>query len=176
MPGEADAEDASVARASSASAGPSPRVAPAPGDAPAPSSGAASIAPGETLACSICLEPCALGGPHQVCALACGHCFGHRCISSWLDRHKRGNGGKCPQCNVRAKAADVRKLFVPTFAAFVDTAELDDARADLARERQDYNTARQLLDAAHEWAIARDAKEPLCWASKVRAKIANRIP
>lgn len=135
MPGEADAEDASVARASSASAGPSPRVAPAPGDAPAPSSGAASIAPGETLACSICLEPCALGGPHQVCALACGHCFGHRCISSWLDRHKRGNGGKCPQCNVRAKAADVRKLFVPTFAAFVDTAELDDARADLARER-----------------------------------------
>ena len=135
MPGEVDAEDASVARASSAFAGPSPRVAPAPGEAPAPSSGAASIAPGETLACSICLEPCALGGPHQVCALACGHCFGHRCISSWLDRHKRGNGGKCPQCNVRAKAADVRKLFVPTFAAFVDTAELDDSRADLARER-----------------------------------------
>ena len=44
--------------------------------------------------------------------------------------------------------------------------------ADLARERQDLDAARQLLDTAHEWAVARDAKEPLCWASKVRAKIA----
>jgi len=43
--------------------------------------------------------------------------------------------------------------------------------ADLARERHDLDAARQLLDAAHEWAIARDAKEPLCWAALVRARL-----
>ena len=51
------------------------------------------------LACSVCLEPVAISGPHQVCALACGHCFGHSCIHTWLERKKRGNGGRCPQCN-----------------------------------------------------------------------------
>lgn len=88
-----------------------------------------------TLACSICLEPTAVGGPHQVSSLACGHCFGHACIFTWLDRKKRGNGGKCPQCNRRAKVADIRKLFVPHFKSFVDTAELDETRKELAKER-----------------------------------------
>ena len=91
--------------------------------------------PGEALACSICLEPTAMGGPHQISSLACGHCFGHACIFEWLDRKKRGNGGKCPQCNVKSKTADVRKLFVPSFNTFVDTTELDATRAELKRER-----------------------------------------
>ncbi len=43
--------------------------------------------------------------------------------------------------------------------------------ADLARERGDLPAARELLAEAHEWAIARDAKEPLCWSALVRAKI-----
>ena len=55
-----------------------------------------------TLACSVCLEPVAISGPHQVSALACGHCFGHSCIHTWLERKKRGNGGRCPQCNKKA--------------------------------------------------------------------------
>ena len=46
-------------------------------------------------------------------------------------------------------------------------------QADLARERHDLDTARQFLDAAHEWALARDAKETLCWAARVRARIAR---
>jgi tetratricopeptide (TPR) repeat protein len=43
--------------------------------------------------------------------------------------------------------------------------------ADLARERGDPPGARKLLAEAHEWAIARDAKEPLCWSALVRARI-----
>ncbi|MEE8525734.1 MAG: TIR domain-containing protein [Thermoanaerobaculia bacterium] len=43
--------------------------------------------------------------------------------------------------------------------------------ADLARQRRDLDAARRLLDAAHEWAIARDAKELLCWAALVRARL-----
>ncbi len=42
----------------------------------------------------------------------------------------------------------------------------------MARERGDAGVARELLAAAHEWAMARDAKEPLCWAAVVRARIA----
>ena len=43
--------------------------------------------------------------------------------------------------------------------------------ADLARERGDLPAARKLLAEAHDWAIARDAKQPLCWSALVRAKI-----
>ncbi len=43
--------------------------------------------------------------------------------------------------------------------------------ADLARGRGDLPAAWKLLEKAHEWAIARDAKEPLCWSALVRAKI-----
>jgi E3 ubiquitin-protein ligase RFWD3 len=88
-----------------------------------------------TLACSVCLEPVAISGPHQVSALACGHCFGHSCIHTWLERKKRGNGGRCPQCNKKAVTKDIRKLFVPDFRSFVDTEELDEAREALAKER-----------------------------------------
>ena len=47
--------------------------------------------------------------------------------------------------------------------------------ADLARERHDLDAAHPRLDAAHEWAIARDAKEPLCWAALVRARLERDI-
>ncbi len=45
------------------------------------------------------------------------------------------------------------------------------ALADLACKRHDLNDASQFLDAAHEWAIARDAKEPLCSSALVRARM-----
>jgi len=47
--------------------------------------------------------------------------------------------------------------------------------AELARERQDINTAQRLLDASYEWAIACDAKELLCWAALVRARLEERL-
>jgi hypothetical protein len=91
--------------------------------------------PDDAVACTVCLEPCAISGPHQAASLACGHVFGHACISQWLERKKKKNGGRCPQCNVRAATKDIRKLFVPSFHAFVDTDELDDMRRVLAEQR-----------------------------------------
>ena len=91
--------------------------------------------PDDAVACTVCLEPCAISGPHQAASLACGHVFGHACISQWLERKKKKNGGRCPQCNVRAATKDIRKLFVPSFHAFVDTEELDDMRRVLAEQR-----------------------------------------
>ncbi len=44
--------------------------------------------------------------------------------------------------------------------------------ADLSREQDDLDAAKNLLEEAHEWAITRDAKEPLCWSALIRSKIA----
>jgi tetratricopeptide (TPR) repeat protein len=41
----------------------------------------------------------------------------------------------------------------------------------LARKRGELTAARELLLEAQEWALQRDAKEPLCWSALVRAKI-----
>jgi hypothetical protein len=43
--------------------------------------------------------------------------------------------------------------------------------ADVARERDDLVSARELLGQAREWAIAHDAKELLCWVALVDARI-----
>ena len=91
--------------------------------------------PDDAVACPVCLEPCAISGPHQAAALACGHVFGHECIKKWLEKKKKKNGGRCPQCNARAATKDVRLLFVPSFHAFVDTEELDALRAVLREQR-----------------------------------------
>ncbi len=43
--------------------------------------------------------------------------------------------------------------------------------ADLAREGCELTEALKLQEQAHEWAIARDAKQLLCWSAVVRARI-----
>jgi hypothetical protein len=43
--------------------------------------------------------------------------------------------------------------------------------ADLGRERGDLLGARQFLGKGHDWALAHDAKELLCWSALVRASI-----
>ena len=91
--------------------------------------------PDDAVACPVCLEPCAISGPHQAAALACGHVFGCECIKKWLEKKKKKNGGRCPQCNARAAVKDVRLLFVPSFHAFVDTEELDSVKAVLREQR-----------------------------------------
>ncbi|MCL4207585.1 MAG: TIR domain-containing protein [Pirellulaceae bacterium] len=44
--------------------------------------------------------------------------------------------------------------------------------SDLHREAGDLAEAETLLASAHEWAVARDAKEVLCWSALVQARIA----
>jgi tetratricopeptide (TPR) repeat protein len=43
--------------------------------------------------------------------------------------------------------------------------------AAIARERGDLATATQFLHQVHEWALQRDAKDLLCWAAMIRAKV-----
>lgn len=45
--------------------------------------------------------------------------------------------------------------------------------ADLARRQNDLDQARELHHQAHAWAVARDAKELLCWSALLRARTAT---
>uniref|UniRef100_A0A0X3PCG4 RING-type E3 ubiquitin transferase n=1 Tax=Schistocephalus solidus TaxID=70667 RepID=A0A0X3PCG4_SCHSO len=87
----------------------------------------------ESETCSICFEAWTTSGAHRICCLRCGHLFGKSCILRWLAT--QGRVGKCPQCNARAHAKDVRVLFCKKIKA-VDTTDRDRALCDLDSERK----------------------------------------
>ncbi|XP_071955121.1 E3 ubiquitin-protein ligase rfwd3.S-like [Antedon mediterranea] len=80
--------------------------------------------------CIICYEAWTNSGAHRVASLKCGHVFGQSCIEKWL----KGNNGKCPQCNAKAKKGDIRVLYVKALKV-TDTAERDRALKDLENEK-----------------------------------------
>lgn len=55
------------------------------------------------------------------------------CIEKWLK--SAGKSAKCPECNHRAKRADIRVIYVKNLSA-VDTTERDRALRDLEEEKQ----------------------------------------
>ncbi|XP_021353369.1 E3 ubiquitin-protein ligase RFWD3-like isoform X3 [Mizuhopecten yessoensis] len=81
--------------------------------------------------CPICFEEWTTSGSHRLASLRCGHLFGQSCIDKWL----RGQGGKCPQCNAKAKRQDIRLLYAKTIKA-MDTSERDRALQDLEKEKE----------------------------------------
>ncbi|KAK1162090.1 E3 ubiquitin-protein ligase RFWD3-like [Acipenser oxyrinchus oxyrinchus] len=80
--------------------------------------------------CSICFEPWTNAGEHRLSTLRCGHLFGFTCIDRWL----RGQGGKCPQCNKKAKRTDIVVLYARTLKA-LDTSEQERMKSLLEREQ-----------------------------------------
>ncbi|XP_072135481.1 E3 ubiquitin-protein ligase rfwd3.S [Mobula birostris] len=89
-----------------------------------------SVSDDEGDTCSICFEPWTNAGEHRLAALRCGHLFGFTCIDRWL----RGQGGKCPQCNKKAKRSDVVLLYARVLKA-VDTSEQERLKSDLEKEQ-----------------------------------------
>lgn len=81
--------------------------------------------------CPICFEEWSTSGSHRLASLRCGHLFGQSCIEKWL----KGQGGKCPQCNCKAKRQDIRVLYAKSLKA-VDTTERDRALQELEKERE----------------------------------------
>ncbi|XP_026535927.1 E3 ubiquitin-protein ligase RFWD3 isoform X2 [Notechis scutatus] len=95
---------------------------------------AASLVPleednGDT--CAICFEEWTNAGDHRLAALRCGHLFGYSCIKRWL----KGQVGKCPQCNKKAKHTDIVVLYARTLKA-LDTAEQENMKSSLEKEQQ----------------------------------------
>ncbi|XP_074055617.1 E3 ubiquitin-protein ligase RFWD3 isoform X2 [Macrotis lagotis] len=80
--------------------------------------------------CAICFEQWTSAGDHRLSALRCGHLFGYKCISKWL----RGQAGKCPQCNKKAKRSDIVVLYARTLKA-LDTSEQERMKSSLLKEQ-----------------------------------------
>ncbi|XP_054245774.1 E3 ubiquitin-protein ligase RFWD3 [Indicator indicator] len=81
--------------------------------------------------CAICFEQWTNAGAHRLSALRCGHLFGYTCIEKWL----KGQAGKCPQCNKKAKRSDIVILYARTLKA-LDTAEQERMKSSLEQEQQ----------------------------------------
>ncbi|KAL7978747.1 hypothetical protein Chor_013236 [Crotalus horridus] len=73
--------------------------------------------------CAICFEEWTNAGEHRLAALRCGHLFGYSCIQRWL----KGQVGKCPQCNKKAKRSDIVVLYARTLKA-LDTTEQENMK------------------------------------------------
>uniref|UniRef100_A0A8C0V0Q3 RING-type E3 ubiquitin transferase n=1 Tax=Cyanistes caeruleus TaxID=156563 RepID=A0A8C0V0Q3_CYACU len=81
--------------------------------------------------CAICFEQWTNAGDHRLSALRCGHLFGYTCIERWL----KGQAGKCPQCNKKAKRSDIVILYARTLKA-LDTSEQERMRSSLEKEQK----------------------------------------
>ncbi|KFW77477.1 E3 ubiquitin-protein ligase RFWD3, partial [Manacus vitellinus] len=95
-----------------------------------PSVAAARLDEEEGDTCAICFEQWTNAGEHRLSALRCGHLFGYTCIDRWL----RGQAGKCPQCNKKAKRSDIVVLYARTLKA-LDTCEQERMRSSLEKEK-----------------------------------------
>ncbi|NXL38136.1 RFWD3 ligase, partial [Glaucidium brasilianum] len=80
--------------------------------------------------CAICFEQWTNAGDHRLSALRCGHLFGYTCIERWL----KGQAGKCPQCNKKAKRSDIVILYARTLKA-LDTSEQEHMKSSLEKEQ-----------------------------------------
>lgn len=85
---------------------------------------------GEGETCSICFEPWTTAGEHRLATLRCGHLFGFTCIDRWL----KGQGAKCPQCNKKAKRADIVLLYARKLRA-LDNTEQESLKRSLEQEQ-----------------------------------------
>ncbi|XP_027554089.1 E3 ubiquitin-protein ligase RFWD3 isoform X2 [Neopelma chrysocephalum] len=95
-----------------------------------PSVPAARLDEEEGDTCAICFEQWTNAGEHRLSALRCGHLFGYTCIERWL----KGQAGKCPQCNKKAKRSDIVVLYARTLKA-LDTSEQERMRSSLEKEK-----------------------------------------
>ncbi|XP_029953149.1 E3 ubiquitin-protein ligase RFWD3 [Salarias fasciatus] len=86
----------------------------------------------ESDACSICFEAFTAAGEHRVATLRCGHLFGFTCIQRWLKA--QGPAGKCPQCNKKAKRADIVLLYASRVRA-LDNSEQESLKRCLEEEQ-----------------------------------------
>ncbi|XP_077978822.1 E3 ubiquitin-protein ligase rfwd3.L-like [Glandiceps talaboti] len=85
----------------------------------------------ESECCSICFDSWTNSGAHRLASLKCGHLFGQSCIEKWL----KGHGGKCPQCNAKAKKSEIRVIYAKAVRA-LDTTERDRALKELEKEKE----------------------------------------
>jgi hypothetical protein len=80
--------------------------------------------------CSICLEPWACSGLHQICCLECGHLFGKNCIEKWLNQKKN-----CPKCLQKSFKNQIRLLYHENISSMNDD-QITETKKLLETERE----------------------------------------
>ncbi|XP_036608476.1 E3 ubiquitin-protein ligase RFWD3 isoform X3 [Trichosurus vulpecula] len=134
VPAEALPEDSSAQQEATPAAGAEAPLKQSPlKPEPLPPPATAATSPSEEEdgdTCAICFEQWTSAGDHRLSALRCGHLFGYKCISKWL----RGQAGKCPQCNKKAKRSDIVVLYARTLKA-LDTSEQERMKSSLLKEQ-----------------------------------------
>ncbi|KAI8903324.1 hypothetical protein EDD86DRAFT_278726 [Gorgonomyces haynaldii] len=83
--------------------------------------------------CTICYEPCTSSGPHQLCALKCGHLMGYSCIEKWYLKEKKN--AKCPLCQQPVQMRQVVRLFAAN-TVVLDARERDEAYLKMEQAQQ----------------------------------------
>ena len=90
----------------------------------------------DTTSCPICFENWTSVGDHRIVSLDCGHLFGKVCIERWLfNRRKKGEKGKCPQCNKEFTHKEIRTIFTKRIVT-LSCEQCDKLREELEQERK----------------------------------------
>lgn len=84
--------------------------------------------------CPICLDSWTTSGEHRLCALRCGHLFGHNCVERWLSGQKT-----CPTCKRPVRKSDIRFIYAKKLIA-VDTSVLTSLQTQLDATMAEKNT------------------------------------
>ncbi|KAJ3645941.1 hypothetical protein Zmor_023560 [Zophobas morio] len=93
--------------------------------------------------CPICFDDWTNSGEHRICALKCGHLFGHKCITYWLSTQKKKT---CPTCKKKVGRDDIRYIYAKKLTA-VDTTELENIRKQLEAVTEERNKIQTELSA-----------------------------
>lgn len=84
--------------------------------------------------CPICLDSWTNSGEHRLCALRCGHLFGHNCVERWLSGQKT-----CPTCKRPVRKSDIRFIYAKKLIA-LDTSVLNSLQTQLDATMAEKNT------------------------------------
>ncbi|CAH1124617.1 unnamed protein product [Ceutorhynchus assimilis] len=106
---------------------------------PGPSQGTSYQDDEDGSTCPVCLEAWTNCGDHRMCALKCGHLFGHKCILRWLDVQTKKC---CPTCKKPVRRSDLRFIYAKKLIA-VDNVELESLRVQLETALAQKNSALQ---------------------------------
>ncbi|VEN40124.1 unnamed protein product [Callosobruchus maculatus] len=85
--------------------------------------------------CPICLDNWTNTGDHRICSLKCGHLFGYKCVTRWLNSQPKKS---CPTCKKKVNKCDLRYIYAKKLIA-VDATEVERLKRELNRVIEEKN-------------------------------------
>nr|CAH7736730.1 unnamed protein product [Callosobruchus chinensis] len=85
--------------------------------------------------CPICLDNWTNTGEHRICSLKCGHLFGYKCVTRWLNSQPKKS---CPTCKKKVNKSDLRYIYAKKLIA-VDATEVERLKTELDQAIEEKN-------------------------------------